>query len=171
MLLREEILVEARTWLGTPWKHNQCLKGIGCDCVNFPHAVYRTSGIAMPDLFNYSRTPKGERILDYLDQTDLNLVGVAEDLYSWSDARKDKAVPLQDLIDLSQPGDLLVYSRVYGGPPGHLAIRTIISDDSPFSERRALSVRDGKIEALYKLGVTESGMGAGLKLLAVYSCI
>lgn len=105
----------------------------------------------MPDLFNYSRTPKGEQILNYLDEC-LKLIGVAEDLYDWSDRYSSKSIPLQGLIDKSQPGDLLVYSRVFGGVPGHLAIRT----------------NYGKIEALFKQGVTETGLGDSLKLLAVY---
>lgn len=149
--LREQIIAEAKTWLGTPWHHNQCLKRVGCDCVNFPHAVYKACGIPMPNLFNYSRTPKGEKILNYLDEC-LKLVGVAEDLYDWSDRYRDKAIPLQDLIDNSQPGDLLIYSRVFGGVPGHLAIKTDY----------------GKIEALLRTGVTETSLGDSLKLLAVY---
>ena len=150
--LREQIVVEARSWARTPWKHNQCLKGVGCDCVGFPHAVYRQCGIELPPLFNYSRTPRGEKILNYLDETNLSLVGVAEDLYDWSDRYLFQTIPLQDLIDKSQPGDLLIYSRVFGGPPGHMAIRTDY----------------GKIEALFKQGVTESGLDDELKLLAVY---
>lgn len=152
MGLRKNIVTEARTWLGTPWYHNQCLKGIGCDCVNFPHAVYKASGVPMPDLFNYSRTPKGEKILNYLDDC-LKLIGTAEDLYDWSDRYKDKTLPLQDLIDKSQPGDLLVYSRVFNAPPGHLAIKTDY----------------GKIETLFKQGVTETVLNSELNLLAVYS--
>lgn len=153
LTLRDRIIVEARSWAGTPWLHNQCLKGVGCDCVNFPYAVYQKCGIKLPPLFNYSRTPKGEKILNFLDDSCLELIGVANGLYSWSDRYKEKAIPLQDLIDELKSGDLLVYSRDYGTAPGHLAIKTDY----------------GKIEALLKQGVTESGMGDSLKLLAAYS--
>lgn len=32
-MTREDIIAEARTWLGTPWHHQGRLKGVGADCV------------------------------------------------------------------------------------------------------------------------------------------
>jgi len=149
---RQQIITEARSWIGTPWHHNQCLKGVGCDCVNFPYGVYNACGFSLNSIPNYSRTPREEKLLNYLDEY-ANLIAVTEDLYPWSDRYSSKAIPLQDLLDKIKPGDLMVYARVFGGAPGHLAIRTDY----------------GKIEALYKDGVTETGLGDELKLLAAYS--
>lgn len=150
--LREKIVTESRTWLNTPWHHNQCLKGVGCDCVNFPYGVYQACGFEMKPIPNYNRTPRGEKLLNYLDEY-ATLIGVTEDSYNWSDRYSPKAIPLTDLLDLIKPGDIMVYSRDFGGSPGHLAIRTDY----------------GKIEALYKYGVRETGLTDELKLLAAYS--
>ncbi len=43
---REAVIAEARTWLGTPWRHMQRLKGVGVDCANLPCAVYEAVGVA-----------------------------------------------------------------------------------------------------------------------------
>src|SRR5882672_655036 len=37
--LREQILAEAFTWVGTPYHHQAMLKGVGADCVGFPAGV------------------------------------------------------------------------------------------------------------------------------------
>jgi NlpC/P60 family putative phage cell wall peptidase len=42
---RRQVLNEARSWIGTPYHHGQCLKGIGVDCVWIMIAVYRTIGV------------------------------------------------------------------------------------------------------------------------------
>ena len=42
---REAVVAEAKTWLGTPWRHMQRLKGVGVDCANLPAAVYETCGV------------------------------------------------------------------------------------------------------------------------------
>jgi NlpC/P60 family putative phage cell wall peptidase len=54
---REQVLEEARSWIGTPYHHGQCLKGVGIDCVWIMVAVYKTIGV-VPANFNpgnYSR--------------------------------------------------------------------------------------------------------------------
>jgi cell wall-associated NlpC family hydrolase len=42
---RDAVVAEALTWLGTPWHHNQRLKGVGVDCANLPAAVYEACGV------------------------------------------------------------------------------------------------------------------------------
>lgn len=45
----------ARTWIGTPYHHQACLKGIGVDCVGLIRGVYdEMYGISPPELINYS---------------------------------------------------------------------------------------------------------------------
>lgn len=150
---QQKLVNEARSWIGTPfWLHNQGLKGVGCDCVNFPYLVYKACGFDLPPLPNYHRSPRGEKLLNHLDNY-ARLIGVAEDSFEWSDRYTSHAMPLQDLLNAIAPGDIMVYARDFGGAPGHLAIRTDY----------------GKIEALYKLGVKESGLGDELKLLGSYS--
>lgn len=38
--LREQVVAEALTWMGTPFEHEQCRKGVGCDCATLLAAVY-----------------------------------------------------------------------------------------------------------------------------------
>jgi NlpC/P60 family putative phage cell wall peptidase len=39
--LRAAILAEARSWIGTPYRHQASLKGIGCDCLGLVRGVWR----------------------------------------------------------------------------------------------------------------------------------
>lgn len=36
---REQVVAEARTWLGTPFQHQGRIKGRGVDCIGFPWGV------------------------------------------------------------------------------------------------------------------------------------
>src|SRR5690349_17727838 len=40
-LTRSRIVAEARTWIGTPYRHQASLKGIGCDCLGLLRGVWR----------------------------------------------------------------------------------------------------------------------------------
>jgi len=42
MLSRQAIVAEARSWLGTPYRHQASLKGIGCDCLGLVRGVWRS---------------------------------------------------------------------------------------------------------------------------------
>jgi NlpC/P60 family putative phage cell wall peptidase len=39
---RIAIVAEARTWIGTPYRHQASLKGVGCDCLGLVRGVWRT---------------------------------------------------------------------------------------------------------------------------------
>jgi len=41
MPTRDEIVAEARAWLGTPYRHQASLKGVGCDCLGLVRGVWR----------------------------------------------------------------------------------------------------------------------------------
>ncbi|BAE50584.1 C40 family peptidase [Paramagnetospirillum magneticum] len=52
---RMRVVVEAEGWFGTPYHHNQRLKGAGVDCAQFPAAVYFNAGlISEVPKFEYS---------------------------------------------------------------------------------------------------------------------
>lgn len=38
---REAIVMEARRWLGTPYRHQQSQLGVGCDCLGLVRGVWR----------------------------------------------------------------------------------------------------------------------------------
>jgi NlpC/P60 family putative phage cell wall peptidase len=41
MIARTQIITEARAWLGTPYRHQASLKGVGCDCLGLVRGVWR----------------------------------------------------------------------------------------------------------------------------------
>jgi NlpC/P60 family putative phage cell wall peptidase len=40
-ILRENIVAETRSWIGTPYMHQASLKGVGCDCLGLVRGVWR----------------------------------------------------------------------------------------------------------------------------------
>jgi NlpC/P60 family putative phage cell wall peptidase len=40
-LTRAQIVAETRQWLGTPYRHQASLKGVGCDCLGLVRGVWR----------------------------------------------------------------------------------------------------------------------------------
>jgi len=44
------IVAEARSWIGTPYRHQASLKGIGCDCLGLLRGVWRDVMGAEPEL-------------------------------------------------------------------------------------------------------------------------
>lgn len=45
MSIREQIVAEAQTWLGTPYHHQGCLKNVGVDCGMILVAVFHAVGL------------------------------------------------------------------------------------------------------------------------------
>jgi NlpC/P60 family putative phage cell wall peptidase len=41
MINRSAIVAEARAWIGTPYRHQASLKGVGCDCLGLVRGVWR----------------------------------------------------------------------------------------------------------------------------------
>lgn len=41
MISRSLIVAEARDWIGTPYRHQASLKGVGCDCLGLVRGVWR----------------------------------------------------------------------------------------------------------------------------------
>lgn len=41
VLTRSAIVAEARGWIGTPYRHQGSLKGVGCDCLGLVRGVWR----------------------------------------------------------------------------------------------------------------------------------
>ena len=42
---RARVVAEARAWLGTPYHHRACLKGVGVDCAQLPIGVWAAVGL------------------------------------------------------------------------------------------------------------------------------
>ena len=105
MTISQNIVVQARTWLGTPFHHQARLKGKGCDCLGLVVGVVDELGLkdkdgvklANYDEVTYSREPDGV----YLTQ---KLTGLLEE------------IPIEE----ARPGDLALF-KVRENPQ-HLAI-------------------------------------------------
>jgi len=41
-ITRSHIIAEARGWIGTPYRHQASLKGVGCDCLGLVRGVWRS---------------------------------------------------------------------------------------------------------------------------------
>jgi cell wall-associated NlpC family hydrolase len=69
MKSKTEIIDIARTWIDTPWKHNQYTKGVGVDCVRFLEAIALESDVSVPPLpVSYPRVDTTRTILKYLKE-------------------------------------------------------------------------------------------------------
>src|SRR5438067_8370764 len=49
MTIRTRIIAEARAWIGTPYRHQASLQGIGCDCLGLVRGVWRAQHGAEPE--------------------------------------------------------------------------------------------------------------------------
>ena len=90
---RFDLMRESLTWLGTPWKHNQCVKGKegGVDCIRFLEAIAKIAGIPLsPIPSRYRRNLIDDSICEYLDNnfkpTTLDRVVLGDILvFQWGD--------------------------------------------------------------------------------------
>ena len=102
--LRDEILAEARAWIGTPYRHQASLRGAGCDCLGLVRGVWRAVVGAE------SETPPCYTP-DWAER------GGAELLHAAA-SRALRAVAVVD----AQPGDVLLFRMRDGAPMKHAAI-------------------------------------------------
>ena len=49
-LTRAAVIAEARSWIGTPYRHQASVKGAGCDCLGLVRGVWRTCVGAEPEV-------------------------------------------------------------------------------------------------------------------------
>lgn len=95
---RADIVCEARSWLGTPFRHQGRLKGIGADCAGIVIGVAGALGLKCADIRGYSRMP-GE---EFQNEVARQLVRIA----------------YRDLL----PADLLTFA--FDSLPQHIALVT-----------------------------------------------
>src|SRR5882672_3865378 len=73
MELQDQIVKEARTWIGTPFRHQGRIKGLGVDCANMIsqtiiQVVPRYQGRAEAIVNNYRRFENGKLLLKILEE-------------------------------------------------------------------------------------------------------
>ena len=99
MITRDQIIEEARSWLGTPFRHQGRVKGVGCDCAGLVVGVASALGLADFTEVAYGRNPRPQKMGAVLDE------------YL---TKK----PLYEAL----PGDVIWMA--FGKDPMHLAIKT-----------------------------------------------
>ncbi len=104
--LREQIIQITRTWLETPYKHQACKKGAGCDCFGLIRGVYEELYGVKP-VYNANYTPF------WAEETGQELMREGFSKY---------------LIEINpveaEPGDVLIFKLRKKGPAKHAAIKT-----------------------------------------------
>ena len=101
-VMATDIVAAARGWIGTPYRHQASLKGVGCDCLGLLRGVWRELHGAEPeDMPSYSpdwaEGGGGESLRD----------GLARHLTMVADMR---------------PGDILLFRMAARGPAKHCGI-------------------------------------------------
>ena len=103
-----KIVAEARSWIGTPYRHQASLKGVGCDCLGLLRGVWR--GVLGPE----PETPPPYS------------AGWAEHGVAGADpltrAARRHLVPVAEAEP--QPGDVLLFAFRAHLAPRHCAIAT-----------------------------------------------
>lgn len=100
------VLEIARSWIGTPYRHQGRMKGAGCDCIGLIIGVWEEL---------YGSLPKGIKIPAYTpawaEETRKSLMVAFAAQYL-------EPVPLTDCM----PGDVLMFSMLRNGPTKHAGL-------------------------------------------------
>jgi NlpC/P60 family putative phage cell wall peptidase len=104
MTSREDIVAQAREWIGTPYRHQASLKGVGCDCLGLVRGVWRAV---------YGQEP--ERAPPYAPDW---AEAAGRETLAQAAARHMTAA----MLDEFAPGDLLLFRWRAGMPAKHAAI-------------------------------------------------
>ena len=104
MISRNQILEEARSYVGTPYHHQGRLKGVGLDCSGLIVCVAKSLGLFESTIVNYSKRQ------EYF--TNILMVEI-------------KKYMIEIDVDDACPGDVLVFwMNARTKTPAHLAIKT-----------------------------------------------
>ena len=95
----DDILIAARSFLGTPFRHQGRIPGLALDCAGLVVSVAKEIGADYIDRPGYSRNPSGGLLESALDDQ-----------------------PCLERVTDRQPGDVLLMR--FSGEPQHLAIFT-----------------------------------------------
>lgn len=114
MITRAAVVSEARSWVGTPWMHQQRLKGAGVDCIGLIRGVFLGAGL-QPTPENaakarqydgYARVPDGVRMKAACDEF-MVPIAIAD--------MQPGDVILMRIVTHPQHAAILAEHRQYGG--------------------------------------------------------
>lgn len=101
---REDVVAEARAWIGTPYRHQASLRGVGCDCLGLVRGVFRALHGGEPEAVP-PYTP------DWAEATGRDTLMAA------AERHLIRIVPAK-----SRPGDVLLFRWRAGLPAKHAAV-------------------------------------------------
>lgn len=104
--MREKIVAEARGWIGTPYRHQAGMKGVGCDCLGLVLGVWRALYGELPE-----EVPPYAP--DWAEAGGREILAEAAGRYLYACAGEEIAA-----------GDLLIFRWRPHVPAKHLAIAT-----------------------------------------------
>ncbi len=110
----EAVIIAARGYLGTPWKHQARVKGVGVDCIGLLVGAFNEAGTPIKDCIDYGKNPNPRRFLAHLARQFRRISGANQ-----LDVHADPSAWMAE-----QPGDVLVFQ--FQGPnlPQHVGIAT-----------------------------------------------
>jgi NlpC/P60 family putative phage cell wall peptidase len=120
--MREQIIAEARRWVGTPYHHQAALIGVGCDCVGLIRGVGHSTG-AMPldpdgwrQFAGYGRLPNPRRMKEGMERFLVPAPGLPQiaDI-AWLQWRADLPMHLAILATDTRGGLTLIHSYSEAG--------------------------------------------------------
>ncbi|PWG18265.1 NlpC/P60 family protein [Salibaculum griseiflavum] len=104
--MRAALVSIARGWIGTPYHHQACLRGVGCDCLGLIRGVWaEATGTPLLDVPPYTpdwSEPQGQETL---------AAGLAARL-------------VQTPPEAARPGDVLLFRMRHGAVSKHLGLMT-----------------------------------------------
>lgn len=107
--LGADVVEIARSWLGTPYRHQASAKGAGADCLGLIRGVWR-------GLYGAEPTSVPAYTADWTE--------VSRDEQLWRAADRWLV-----RVDGAAPGDVLLFRMARTAPAKHLAIRSAMSPD------------------------------------------
>lgn len=121
MVTRAQVIAEARTWIGTRYRHEGRIRGHACDCVGLVLGVAQALGLADVSLTGYGKIPQG--------------------VESGCDAHMARAEP-------PRPGDVLLFRIEDGGEAKHLGLMTDLGVIHAYAAAR--KVCEHRIDGLWR---------------------
>ena len=100
----DDIIAETRSWLGTPYRHQGSLKGVGCDCLGLVRGVWRAF---------YGDEPEATPAYS----ADWAEAGGSETMAEAARRHFDEITPAK-----AGPGDILLFRWRAGMPAKHAGI-------------------------------------------------
>lgn len=104
MVTRERIVSEATSWIGTPYRHQASLKGVGCDCLGLIRGIWRA-------LFSAEPEPMAAYTPDWAEASG------EETLARAAQRHMREITP-----SIAEPGDILLFRWREGLPAKHAGV-------------------------------------------------